>query len=82
MVKAGNCHFLCVHDRFACEILQVHSPYSSANGTPGVNGYAKPADDNTIVISDSDDEEHAFQSPIVQVSGSVGERSSQHQSLN
>ncbi|XP_030574550.1 bromodomain adjacent to zinc finger domain protein 1A isoform X2 [Archocentrus centrarchus] len=55
--------------RFVCEILQVHSPYSSANGKPEVNGYTKPADDNTIVISDSDDEEHAFQSPIVQVCG-------------
>ncbi|XP_040925176.1 bromodomain adjacent to zinc finger domain protein 1A isoform X2 [Betta splendens] len=51
--------------RQVCEILEVHSPQSSANGAPMANGHAKPAD-GTIVISDSDEE---FQSPPAQVNG-------------
>ncbi|XP_038584080.1 bromodomain adjacent to zinc finger domain protein 1A-like [Micropterus salmoides] len=61
--------------RHVCEILQVHSPHSSANGAPAANGHAKAADGDTIVISDSDDESKAFQSPTAQVNGSVGQRS-------
>ncbi|KAL6106099.1 baz1a [Pungitius sinensis] len=45
--------------RLVCEILQVMSPHSSANGRP------KPSGDGTIVISDSDEESEAFQSPTV-----------------
>uniref|UniRef100_A0A671YKS1 Bromodomain adjacent to zinc finger domain protein 1A n=1 Tax=Sparus aurata TaxID=8175 RepID=A0A671YKS1_SPAAU len=56
--------------RHVCEILQVHSPHSSANGTPAANGHIKPAEGDTIVISDSDDESNAFQSPSTQVNGS------------
>ncbi|XP_057716248.1 bromodomain adjacent to zinc finger domain protein 1A isoform X2 [Corythoichthys intestinalis] len=49
--------------RHICEILKVHSPYSSTKGAPVVNGH-KSADGDTIVISDSDDEDAAaFQSP-------------------
>lgn len=55
--------------RLVCEVLQVHSPHSSANGAPTANGHAKPADGDTIVISDSDDESNAFQSPTAQVNG-------------
>lgn len=55
---------MCV--RHVCEILQVHSSHSSANGRP------KAADHDTIVISDSDEEAKAFQSPSAQVNGSVG----------
>uniref|UniRef100_A0A3B4XGX0 Bromodomain adjacent to zinc finger domain 1A n=1 Tax=Seriola lalandi dorsalis TaxID=1841481 RepID=A0A3B4XGX0_SERLL len=47
--------------RHMCEILQVNSPHSSANG------HTRPADGDTIVISDSDDEGKAFQSPTSQV---------------
>ncbi|TNN87336.1 Bromodomain adjacent to zinc finger domain protein 1A [Liparis tanakae] len=49
--------------RHVCEILQVHSSHSSANGRP------KAADHDTIVISDSDEEAKAFQSPSAQVNG-------------
>ncbi|XP_034418900.1 bromodomain adjacent to zinc finger domain protein 1A isoform X2 [Cyclopterus lumpus] len=49
--------------RHVCEILQVHSSHSSANGRP------KPADHDTIVISDSDEEGKAFQNPTAQVNG-------------
>uniref|UniRef100_A0A3B4T426 Bromodomain adjacent to zinc finger domain protein 1A n=1 Tax=Seriola dumerili TaxID=41447 RepID=A0A3B4T426_SERDU len=49
--------------RHMCEILQVNSPHSSANG------HTRPADGDTIVISDSDDEGKAFQSPTSQVNG-------------
>ncbi|KAM8914075.1 bromodomain adjacent to zinc finger domain protein 1A isoform 2-T2 [Spinachia spinachia] len=45
--------------RHVCEILQVLSPHSSANGR------SKPSGDGTIVISDSDEECEAFQSPTV-----------------
>ncbi|KAM6968591.1 bromodomain adjacent to zinc finger domain protein 1A [Tautogolabrus adspersus] len=55
--------------RHVCQILQVHSPHSSANGAPPVNGHAKPADGDTIVISDSDEESKDFQSPTAQVNG-------------
>ncbi|XP_061598939.1 bromodomain adjacent to zinc finger domain protein 1A isoform X2 [Cololabis saira] len=48
--------------RHVCEILQVISPYSSANGAPVSNGHPSPADVETIVISDSDDESNAMQS--------------------
>uniref|UniRef100_A0A7N8YIY2 Bromodomain adjacent to zinc finger domain protein 1A n=1 Tax=Mastacembelus armatus TaxID=205130 RepID=A0A7N8YIY2_9TELE len=54
--------------RHVCEILQVHSPHSSANGA--ANGHTKPTASDTIVISDSDDETGAFQSPTAQVNGS------------
>lgn len=60
-----------------CEILEVHSPYSSANGVApanratGTNGHANPAQIDTIVISDSDEEDDAFQSPVVHAKGSV-----------
>eukprot|EP00066_Takifugu_rubripes_P028873 XP_011618139.1 PREDICTED: bromodomain adjacent to zinc finger domain protein 1A [Takifugu rubripes] len=50
-------------DRQVCEILQVHSPYSTANGAPAANANTRPADTDSIVISDSDDESHAVQSP-------------------
>ncbi|XP_029972388.1 bromodomain adjacent to zinc finger domain protein 1A isoform X2 [Salarias fasciatus] len=53
--------------RMVCEVLQVHSPHSSANGAPSANGHVKPSDSETIVISDSDDE-NDFQSPA-QVNG-------------
>ncbi|XP_022053565.2 bromodomain adjacent to zinc finger domain protein 1A [Acanthochromis polyacanthus] len=55
--------------RYVCEVLQVHSPQSSANGTPAANGHAKQTDGDTIVISDSDDETNAFQSPTPQING-------------
>uniref|UniRef100_H3CA71 Bromodomain adjacent to zinc finger domain, 1A n=1 Tax=Tetraodon nigroviridis TaxID=99883 RepID=H3CA71_TETNG len=48
--------------RQVCEILQVHSPYSTANGAPAANRHPRPADSDSIVISDSDDESHALQS--------------------
>lgn len=51
----------------------MHSPHSSADGA--ANGHAKPGDGDTIVISDSDDDTNAFQSPKAQVNGSVGQRS-------
>lgn len=60
-----------------CEILEVHSPYSSANGVAptngatGTNGHTDPSQVDTIVISDSDEEDDAFQSPVVHVKGSV-----------
>lgn len=49
--------------RLVCEVLQVHSPHSSANGVPVANGQEKPTDGDTIIISDSDDE-NSFQSPV------------------
>uniref|UniRef100_A0A8P4GE18 Bromodomain adjacent to zinc finger domain protein 1A n=1 Tax=Dicentrarchus labrax TaxID=13489 RepID=A0A8P4GE18_DICLA len=55
--------------RHVCEILQVHSPHSSANGAPAANGHAKPADGDAIIISDSDDESKAFQSPTATING-------------
>uniref|UniRef100_A0A3P9CKT5 Bromodomain adjacent to zinc finger domain protein 1A n=1 Tax=Maylandia zebra TaxID=106582 RepID=A0A3P9CKT5_9CICH len=67
----------CNGARYVCEILQVHLPDSSVSRAPDVNGHGKMADDDTIVISDSDDEHSAFQSSTVQVNGSVGERSCQ-----
>ncbi|XP_040054562.2 bromodomain adjacent to zinc finger domain protein 1A isoform X2 [Gasterosteus aculeatus] len=45
--------------RHVCEILQVLSPHSSANGR------SKPSGGDAIVISDSDEESEAFQSPTV-----------------
>ncbi|XP_024857996.1 bromodomain adjacent to zinc finger domain protein 1A isoform X2 [Kryptolebias marmoratus] len=55
--------------RHVCEILQVHAPYSSANGAPSTNGHNNPAGNNTIIISDSDDESDAFQSPTTHFNG-------------
>ncbi|XP_074548137.1 bromodomain adjacent to zinc finger domain protein 1A [Halichoeres trimaculatus] len=55
--------------RHACEILQVHSPHSSVNGAPASNGHAKPAEGDTIVISDSDEDSKDFQSPTAQING-------------
>ncbi|XP_062252895.1 bromodomain adjacent to zinc finger domain protein 1A isoform X2 [Platichthys flesus] len=55
--------------RHACEILQVHSPHSSADGAPTTNSHKKPVDRDTIVISDSDEDRNAFQSPSAQVNG-------------
>ncbi|KAG7238085.1 hypothetical protein INR49_031439 [Caranx melampygus] len=55
--------------RQLCEILQVHSPHSSASGAPAANGHSRPSEGDAIVISDSDDEGGAFQSPPVQVNG-------------
>nr|XP_020442041.1 bromodomain adjacent to zinc finger domain protein 1A [Monopterus albus] len=52
--------------RHVCEILQVHSPHYSANGALVTNSHSKPADGDIIVISDSDDESSAFQSPVAQ----------------
>uniref|UniRef100_A0A3Q4I166 Bromodomain adjacent to zinc finger domain protein 1A-like n=1 Tax=Neolamprologus brichardi TaxID=32507 RepID=A0A3Q4I166_NEOBR len=74
-----------VKDRFfPGEVVDV----SGCNGArytleiyPYVNGHGKMADDDTIVISDSDDEHSAFQSSTVQVNGSVGERSRQRYDL-
>lgn len=65
---------VCLCCRQVCEILQVHSPHSSANGVSNANGHTKPTDGDTIVISDSDDESSAFLSPAAQ-NGSVGQRS-------
>uniref|UniRef100_A0A669DJJ7 Bromodomain adjacent to zinc finger domain protein 1A n=1 Tax=Oreochromis niloticus TaxID=8128 RepID=A0A669DJJ7_ORENI len=59
----------CNGARYVCEILQVHLPDSSVSRAPDVNGHGKMADDDTIVISDSDDEHNAFQSSTVQVNG-------------
>uniref|UniRef100_A0A3Q2W9A4 Bromodomain adjacent to zinc finger domain protein 1A n=1 Tax=Haplochromis burtoni TaxID=8153 RepID=A0A3Q2W9A4_HAPBU len=59
----------CNGARYVCEILQVHLPDSSVSRAPDVNGHGKMADDDTIVISDSDDEHSAFQSSTVQVNG-------------
>uniref|UniRef100_A0A8D3AMI7 Bromodomain adjacent to zinc finger domain protein 1A n=1 Tax=Scophthalmus maximus TaxID=52904 RepID=A0A8D3AMI7_SCOMX len=53
--------------RHVCEILQVQSAHSSANGVPNANGRPKSGD--AIVITDSDDESNAFQSPKAQVNG-------------
>ncbi|TMS01680.1 Bromodomain adjacent to zinc finger domain protein 1A [Larimichthys crocea] len=53
--------------RHVCEVLQVHSPHSSANGAPAANGHVKPADADAIIISDSDDESRTFQSPTAQM---------------
>ncbi|MEQ2291871.1 Bromodomain adjacent to zinc finger domain protein 1A, partial [Ameca splendens] len=55
--------------RHMCEVVQVLSPYSSANGATPTNSQSRPADGDTIVISDSDDESDAFQSPKPQVNG-------------
>lgn len=66
---------VCVCCRHVCEILQVHSPHSSTNGAQSANGHTKPAASDAIVISDSDDEGKAFQSPAAQINGSVGQRS-------
>uniref|UniRef100_A0A3Q4IBV2 Bromodomain adjacent to zinc finger domain protein 1A-like n=1 Tax=Neolamprologus brichardi TaxID=32507 RepID=A0A3Q4IBV2_NEOBR len=71
----------CNGARYVCEILQAHLPDSSVSRAPDVNGHGKMADDDTIVISDSDDEHSAFQSSTVQVNGSVGERSRQRYDL-
>ncbi|KAK2892310.1 bromodomain adjacent to zinc finger domain protein 1A isoform X2 [Channa argus] len=53
--------------RHVCEILLVHSPHSSLNRGSTANGHDKPTDSNTIVISDSDDDSSAFQSPTSHV---------------
>ncbi|KAM9354471.1 bromodomain adjacent to zinc finger domain protein 1A isoform 1-T2 [Pholidichthys leucotaenia] len=55
--------------RRVCEILKVHPPQCSSNGAPAANGHAKVVDGDTIVISDSDDddESNAFQSPTAQI---------------
>ncbi|KAG7471794.1 hypothetical protein JOB18_045529 [Solea senegalensis] len=50
--------------RHVCEILQVHSPHSSANGRAKLS-----ADSDTIVISDSDEDASVLQSPTAQVNG-------------
>lgn len=63
--------------RLLCEILQVHSPQSSANGTLAANGHRRPADGETIVISDSDEESRAFQIPQTHLNGSGGQRCGQ-----
>ncbi|XP_077587138.1 bromodomain adjacent to zinc finger domain protein 1A [Stigmatopora nigra] len=53
----------CNGTRYLCEILEVHSSHSSAKGpSEKVNGQ-KSTDGDTIVISDSDEEAAAFQSP-------------------
>ncbi|XP_068194790.1 bromodomain adjacent to zinc finger domain protein 1A [Antennarius striatus] len=52
-----------------CEIVRVQSPHSCANGSPAANGYAKPDNDDTIVISDSDSDDEAFQSFLPQING-------------
>lgn len=64
---------VCVCCRQVCEILQVHSPYSTANGAPAANRHSRPADTDSIVISDSDDEIHAVQSRPPTAKGSVGQ---------
>ncbi|XP_070697907.1 bromodomain adjacent to zinc finger domain protein 1A [Pempheris klunzingeri] len=48
--------------RHVCDVLQVHSPHSSSNRAP-------PANEDAIVISDSDEESKAFQSPTVPLNG-------------
>ena len=58
--------------RQVCEILQVHSPYSTANGAPAASR-SRPADSDSIVISDSDDESHGVQSLAPSAKGSVGQ---------
>lgn len=65
-----------------CEILQVHSPHSSASGALTANGHAKSADGDAIVISDSDDESNAFQSPTAKINGSVGGQRSEEVSVD
>ncbi|XP_077477226.1 bromodomain adjacent to zinc finger domain protein 1A [Stigmatopora argus] len=52
----------CNGARYICQILEVHSPHSSAKGPSEANGQ-KSTDGDTIVISDSDEEAAAFQSP-------------------
>ena len=70
------CVCVCVCVRHVCEVLQVSSPHSSANGAPAVNGHAKAAGGgDSIVISDSDEESSAFQSP--KSNGSVGSEGSE-----
>lgn len=59
--------------RQVCEILQVHSPYSTANGAAAAKRHPRPADTDSIVISDSDDEGHAAQSLPPTAKGSVGQ---------
>ncbi|MED6269148.1 Bromodomain adjacent to zinc finger domain protein 1A [Characodon lateralis] len=61
--------------RHMCEVVQVLSPYSSANGATPTNSQSRPVDGDTIVISDSDDESDAFQSSKAQVNGSVDKKS-------
>lgn len=60
--------------RLVCEVLQVHSPHSSANGAPAANGHTRQAEKDTIVISDSDDEAQAFQTLPTHINGSGGQR--------
>ncbi|XP_054653508.1 bromodomain adjacent to zinc finger domain protein 1A [Dunckerocampus dactyliophorus] len=61
--------------RRVCEILRVLPPHSSINGPSTTNGHSASADGDTIVISDSDEEGNAFQSPTAQVNRSSGEGS-------
>ncbi|XP_015248022.1 PREDICTED: bromodomain adjacent to zinc finger domain protein 1A [Cyprinodon variegatus] len=49
--------------RRVCEIVQVLSPSSFSNRAPPPVSQSKPADSDTIVISDSDDERDVFESP-------------------
>uniref|UniRef100_A0A667XPW8 Bromodomain adjacent to zinc finger domain protein 1A n=1 Tax=Myripristis murdjan TaxID=586833 RepID=A0A667XPW8_9TELE len=49
--------------RHVCEILEVQSPHAGTKGAPVANGHAKPAQGDTIVISDSDDESGAPKTP-------------------
>ncbi|KAM9708571.1 bromodomain adjacent to zinc finger domain protein 1A isoform 1-T3 [Menidia menidia] len=55
--------------RHVCEILQVLPPFPCSHAKAVTNGHTRAADADTIVISDSDDESHAFQSPKAQVNG-------------
>ncbi|XP_029899943.1 bromodomain adjacent to zinc finger domain protein 1A isoform X2 [Myripristis murdjan] len=59
--------------RHVCEILEVQSPHAGTKGAPVANGHAKPAQGDTIVISDSDDESGAPKTPKAQVNGSAGQ---------
>ncbi|XP_012735154.2 bromodomain adjacent to zinc finger domain protein 1A isoform X1 [Fundulus heteroclitus] len=55
--------------RRVCEIVQVLSPNSTANRAPSTPSQSKPADSDTIVISDSDEESDVFLSRTPQVNG-------------
>lgn len=49
----------------------MHAPSSTANIAPPTNGHSASAGSDTIIISDSDDESDAFQSPTSHFNGSV-----------